>query len=403
MQRHKVVQGGVTAPAGYTAAGVHAGLKKAGMDLAMVFSEQEARVAGMFTSNKIQGAHVRLCRDRVAAGRARAVVINSKNANACNGKQGLTDAVRMGAIAAEQLGVPEETVYPCSTGTIGIRMPMDKIEHGIRAAAKVLSREGGDSAAKAIMTTDTVDKQSALEIAIEGRPVRIGGMAKGSGMIEPNMATMLAFLTTDAAVSLPALQECLAAAVSESFNRISVDGDQSCNDTVLFLANGCAGTSELTQKHPEWDVFSAAVHAVAKDLACRIARDGEGATKFVTVTVEGAASVADARLAARAVANSLLVKTSWYGQDPNWGRVIDAVGYSGADVREDLVDIAYDGVTIVRGGCRVPEVEITVLEKILAKKEFGLSIHLNLGDETDTVYTCDCSEEYVRINSDYMT
>lgn len=222
-------------------------------------------------------------------------------------------------------------------------------------------------------------------------------------MIEPNMATMLAFLTTDAAVAPVALRDCLSSAVADSFNRISVDGDQSCNDTVLLLANGCAGTSELTQAHPEWPVFASAVHEAARRLAFMIVRDGEGATKFVTVAVRGAVSAGDARLAARAVANSLLVKTSWYGQDPNWGRVIDAVGYSGAEVREHLIEIAYDDVTIVRNGCRVAGVEIAELERILARKEFVLTIALNLGDKSDTVYTCDCSEEYVRINSDYMT
>jgi len=204
-------------------------------------------------------------------------------------------------------------------------------------------------------------------------------------------------------VAPSALRDCLSGAVADTFNRISVDGDQSCNDTVLFFANGCAGTSELTENHPEWPTFVSAVNEVSRQLAFCIVRDGEGATKFVTVTVKGAASVSDARRAARAVANSLLVKTSWFGQDPNWGRVIDAVGYSGADVREDLVDIAYDDVAIVRGGCRIPGVEIAELENILANREFVLSINLNLGDETDTVYTCDCSDEYVRINSDYMT
>ena len=403
MQGHKMLQGGITAPAGFLAAGVHAGLKKSALDLAALYSEREANVAGTFTTNRIQGAHVALCRDRVAAGRARAVVINSKNANACNGRQGPADAARMGAVAAEQLGVDEEMVLVCSTGTIGVPLPMDRIEKGIGLAVAAMSADGGDDAARAIMTTDTVDKQVAVEIAIEGSPVRIAGMAKGAGMIEPNMATMLAFLTTDAAVALPSLQNCLSAAVAGSFNRISIDGEQSCNDTVLLFANGCAGTPELTEEHPEWELFAAAVDEVARELALRIVRDGEGATKFVTVTVKGAASVTDARRAARAVANSPLVKSSWYGQDPNWGRVIDAVGYSGADVREDLVEISYGDLAIVRGGCRAPDVELSEVEKILAEKEFVLTIDLNLGEDADTVYTCDCSEEYVRINSEYMT
>ncbi len=282
-------------------------------------------------------------------------------------------------------------------------MPMDRVENGISKVVEALAVDGGNMAAKAIMTTDLVDKQFAVEFTIDGKRVSVGGMAKGSGMIEPNMATMLAYITTDAKVEQSALQDALSAAVAVSFNKISVDGDQSCNDTVLFFANGKAGNGLLNARHPEWGKFCNAVTEVAKQLAFMIVKDGEGATKFVTVTVKGAATISDAELAARAIANSLLVKTSWFGGDPNWGRVIDVVGYSGADVREELVDIAYDGVLMVKGGCRVPEQPLEELEKVLAKDEFVLTVNLNLGDDSDTVYTCDCSEEYIKINAAYMT
>ena len=399
----KEVQGGVTAARGFRAGVVAAEIKRKGRtDLALLVSDRPAAVAGVFTTNRIQGATVKLDRERLAGGVARAVVINSGNANACNGAQGLADARRMAALVAKELEVDEATVFVCSTGTIGIPMPMDRVEKGIRALVPALSADGGPGAARAIMTTDTVDKQAAYELQIDGKRVRVGGMAKGAGMIEPNMATMLAFLTTDAAVKREALQICLRVAVNESFNRVTVDGDQSCNDTVLLFANGEAGNRPLDEKHPEWPLFAEAVKRVARDLAMKIARDGEGATKFVTVKVESAASDEDAAKAARAIANSLLVKTSWFGCDPNWGRVIDAVGYSGADVREELVDIRYDDVLAVRHGQAAGE-PLARLEEVLRRKEFSLTVSLHLGSGADTVYTCDCSEEYVKINSEYMT
>ena len=403
MNECKKIDGGVTAAQGYMAAGVHAGLKHKALDFALLCSDTVANVAGVFTTNKIKGAPVKLCQKLIAEGLAQAVVINSGNANACNGEQGMTDAVRMGTLTAEALSIDEALVLVCSTGTVGVPMAMDKVENGVTKAVTALGVDGGAMAAKAILTTDLVDKQYAVELTLDGKTVRVGGMAKGSGMIEPNMATMLAYITTDAKVDKAALQDALSAAVDVSFNKITIDGDQSCNDTVLLFANGNAGTEVLNALHPEWTLFCDAVIEVAKQLAFMIVKDGEGATKFVTVTVDGAASVVDAGLAARAIANSLLVKTSWYGGDPNWGRVIDAVGYSGADVRESLVDIAYNDVWMVKNGCRVPEQSLEELEKILAENSFVLTVNLNLGDDSDTVYTCDCSEEYIRINSAYMT
>jgi glutamate N-acetyltransferase/amino-acid N-acetyltransferase len=371
--------------------------------MAMVVSDKPAVIAGTFTRNKIQGAHVKLCRDRLIARKAQAIVVNSGCANACVGSQGMHDAVKMAKIAGSSLHIDEKLVFVCSTGTIGVPLPMDKIEKGIIEAARSLSVNGGDLAAKAIMTTDTVDKQVAVECTINEVPVRIGGMAKGAGMIEPNMATMLAFITTDAVVEPKALQTCLSDAVAESFNRISVDGDQSCNDTVLFMANGFAGNKVLNSKHPEWLVFCDAVNTVTKELALKLVHDGEGATKFVTVVVCGAMSNTQARMAARAIANSLLVKTSWFGGDPNWGRIIDAVGYSGAEVIEDQVSINFDELKAVKNGRKSPDISIKDLEKVIAKKSFKVEVNLNLGKGSDTVYTCDCSDEYVKINAEYMT
>jgi len=402
--RLRYITGGVTAARGFKAAGVHAGIKASKPDLALIVSEPPAVAAGTFTTNKVKAAPVRLCQERLKrSGMAGAIVVNSGSANACTGPRGLQDARRTAEIAAAELGVPAEAVLVCSTGTIGKPLPMDKIEKGIKLAAAKLSRAGGATAARAIMTTDTRPKEVAVEVLIDGRRVRVGGMAKGAGMISPNMATMLAFLTTDAAVERRALQTCLQRAVAGSFNRITVDGDMSTNDTVILLANGLAGNRLLTPGHAEWRTFQAAVEAVTLGLAFKIVKDGEGATKFVTVTVKGAKSEADARKVARAVGNSLLVKTSWYGGDPNWGRIIAAVGYSGAAVREEKIDIRFAGKLAVRGGQKAPKFALKTLEKILAKRSFSIEIDLGLGSWKHTVYTCDCSEEYVKINAAYMT
>jgi len=296
-------------------------------------------------------------------------------------------------------------VLVCSTGTIGKKLPVDKILAGLRESASKLRADGGTDAARAIMTTDTVDKQYAVTFETGGRRVHVGGMAKGSGMIAPNMATMLAFITTDAAVAPVALQRCLAAVADRTFNRISVDGDTSTNDTLLMLANGAAmaGAAVLDESHPAWAAFSEAVEAVARELSHKIVRDGEGATRFVTVTVGGAASPADAARAAKAIANSMLCKTAWFGGDPNWGRVICAVGYSGAAVDPDRVDISFDELAAVRGGQMADGVNFKDLAAVFARKAFEIRVNLNLGAAEDTVYTCDCSYDYVRINAEYMT
>jgi len=400
-----VVDGGVTAARGFRACGVCAGLKANAPDLALLISDTDAAAAGVFTTNAVQAAPVRICRDVVAGGTARAVVINSGCANACTGADGLARAVAVAAAAADALGVNPRHVLVCSTGTIGKRLPVEKIQQAMVPAVEALSASGGMAAARAIMTTDTVDKQYAVSLEIEGRHVTVGGMCKGAGMIAPNMATMLAFITTDAAVDPAALQRCLAATAERTFNRISIDGDTSTNDTLLMLANGVAmdGAAVLAESHPGWPSFVEAVEVVARELSQRIVRDGEGATRFVTVTVAGAMTSADATRAAKAVANSMLCKTAWFGGDPNWGRVICAVGYSGAQVDADRVDISFDELAAVRDGQMAANVDFKDLEAVFARKAFEITVNLNLGEAVDTVYTCDCSYEYVRINAEYMT
>jgi len=398
MKQNIVVQETIQLPGGFRAAGEAIGLKRSGRrDMALLVSDLPAAVAGVFTTNQVQSATVKLDRERLRGGVARAIIINSGNANACNGPQGLRDADRMTELTGLLLGAPKKQVFVCSTGRIGIAMPMAIIEEGIGKVAAALSPRGGKNAATAIMTTDTKIKHATVPLKIDGKPVTLTGMAKGAGMIEPNMATMLAFLLTDAAVERKALQVALKAAADQSFNRVSVDGDRSTNDTTLLLANGVAGNKLLKPGHPEWAKFCAALNAVALNLAIKMAGDGEGATKLVTVRVLGAKSDADADLAARAVANSLLVKTSWVGDYPNWGRLMDSIGYSRAKVVEESVSIHYDDLLAVKGGV-FAGTPLKQLEKIQRQKAFAITINLNLGRGAAVIYTCDCTEEYVRIN-----
>ena len=388
-----------TLPAGFKAAGIVAGLKKSGApDMALFFSESPAALAGTFTTNQVKAATVRLDADRVAKiGMAHGVVVNSGQANACTGKDGMRDAKAMAAHAAEQLGVAPELMLVCSTGRIGVPLRMDIILPGIEKLAGSLKANGGEDAALGIMTTDTVPKRHTTTFSANGKTCRLTGIAKGSGMIQPNMATMLAFILTDAAVDRRALQAALKAAVNASFNRITVDADQSTNDTCLLLANGRAGNAPLKPGHPDWDSFTAALNGVTFRLAMDMVRDGEGAKKLVTVTVKGARSAADAEAAARSIANSFLVKTSWVGTYPNWGRIMDAIGYSPAKVNEDKVEIHYDNLLAVRNGLKAGA-SIEQLSKVVAKKEFAITVNLHLGRHAATVYSCDCTEEYVQIN-----
>jgi glutamate N-acetyltransferase/amino-acid N-acetyltransferase len=398
-------EGSVTSPEGFSAATLRAGIKESRTrdDLMLLVSDRVAAVAGTFTTNRVQAACVGLCKAHLKGRKARAVLVNAGNANACTGRQGERDCRAMAAAMAAELGVPVPQVFVCSTGTIGIKMPMGKVLPALPTLAKGLSAANGAAAANAILTTDTVPKQACATLKVDGKTVTVAGMTKGSGMIAPNMATMLAFLTTDAAVAPAALQRCLSAAVAETFNCVIVDGDQSTNDTLLALANGAAGNRPLSERHPAWPRFAAALTAVCRSLALQIARDGEGATKLVHVTVRGAAGAADARKAARAVAQSPLVKTAFFGCDPNWGRIIAAVGYSGARVETAKVDITFDGLAAVRKGQVAPAFQLKDLEAVFRRKEFGVEVDLHLGRGRHTVHTCDFSTDYVKINAEYMT
>ena len=433
--KFKVVPGSVVAPQGFLASGVFCDIKRLGTgkgsnkgpkrDLALIVSEVPATVAGMFTTNQICAAPVKVCVSRVAKGVAQAVVVNSGNANACTGRQGMKDARAMTALVAKQLHIPDEHILVGSTGRIGVTLPMANVREGILAAAQLLGNEVvcADEAVEAIMTSDTRPKQISIEFKLGGKTVRIGGMCKGAGMIQPGMsatgarpaalpqglhATMLCFITTDAAVEAKALHACLQEAVANSFNRITVDGDMSTNDTVLVLANGLAGNEEVRSQKSEVRIFQAALQHVTLELAKMIVRDGEGVHRVVTVRVAGAKTIQDADAAARAVANSALVKTSWHGGDPNWGRIIDALGYSAATVVEDRVDIGYSAPgsrkilwSLKRG--QPTKATFKELCTAAAPKEFDLHIRLNLGKADALMYAADLTEAYVDYNKGDVT
>lgn len=392
--------GGVTAPRGFLASGVHCGIKQRKLDLALLVSESAATVAGVFTTNRIKAAPVRWCQEVVRRGVARAVVVNSGNANACTGDRGWQDAREMAERTGQALGIPPEQVLVASTGVIGVPLPMDAVRRGIPLAAKSLSRSG-EAAAEAILTTDAFPKTSAVSTTVGGVRVTVGGMAKGAGMIHPRLATTLCFLTTDAAVPAPVLQRALERAVERSFNRITVDGDTSTNDTVLVLANGQAGAPPVDGGE-DLERFTEALTAVAEDLARMVVRDGEGAQRLVEVVVEGAADDADAERAAFAVATSLLVKTMLHGGEPNWGRVVAAVGYSGAEVDERRMAVWFGDVPVVRGGVGVEGV-FERAAAALRRPEVLVRVDLGLGPGRARVWTCDLGEEYVRINGSYIT
>ncbi|MCL1920158.1 MAG: bifunctional glutamate N-acetyltransferase/amino-acid acetyltransferase ArgJ [Kiritimatiellaeota bacterium] len=404
MKTFECIEGGVTAAAGFRASGVAAGIKYEGRrDVALLAADKPATVAAVYTANKVAAAPVRLDRERTRSGKAQAVVVNSGCANACTGAQGLADARETARLAAEALGIAEDLVLVCSTGVIGVHLPMGRVAEGVRLASAALSAAGGDDAAHAILTTDTVDKQFAVELEIDGQAVRIGGMCKGSGMIEPNMATMLGFVTTDAVVDAAALDEALHYATDRSFNRVVGDGDMSTNDTVILMASGAAGNRVLTMRHPQWQDFVDALTMVCVELGKKIVMDGEGATKFVTVRVKGALTAEDAQKAARAIAKSPLVKTSWFGLDPNWGRVIAAVGYSGAEVDDQWAQVYYGDICAYDKGRVTGKDALKPLQDVMRKRVFDVTVNLNLGNGEDTVYTYDFSYDYVKINAEYTT
>lgn len=392
--------GSVTSPRGFHAGAAFAGIKKEAedsLDMAILFSEAPCAAAALFTKNKIKAAPVLLSQERLQNGRAIAVVVNSGCANACTGKQGLDDAAEMAEFAAKGLGVSPEDVLVASTGVIGMPLPMERIRDGISKI--VLSPDGGHDLARAIMTTDTVPKEVAVRIDKE---FIIGGAAKGSGMIHPDLATLLCFLTTDASIDMNFLRLSLKKAVDVSFNMLSIDGDTSPNDTVLMMANGMAGNETVAPGSRLADTFQEALDTVCIHLAKSMARDGEGATKFIEVTVEGARSTAEARLAARTIVTSPLVKAAIHGSDPNWGRVIAAAGRSGAEIVESKIDLEIEGICLVRDGVALP-FNLEEVVSVLNKNEVRIVLNLNIGDGTATAWGCDLSEEYVAINSQYTT
>jgi glutamate N-acetyltransferase/amino-acid N-acetyltransferase len=427
------IRGSILAPKGFLASGVFCDIKRLGTgqgsnkgqkrDLALIVSEVPANVAGMFTTNQVCAAPVKVCVPRIKKGTAQAIVVNSGNANACTGRQGMKDALEMTALVAKKLHMPAEHVLVGSTGRIGVTLPMTHVRAGILEAVTLLDNEPASAAhaAEAIMTSDTRSKQIAVEFKLVGKTVRIGGICKGAGMIQPGMsidrkrpaamplhATMLCFITSDAAIGAKALQAALQEAVAESFNRITVDGDMSTNDTVLVLANGLADNPKLSPLNSEYGLFQSALSHICLELAKMIVRDGEGVSRFVTVRVNGAKTLSDADAAARAVANSALVKTSWHGGDPNWGRIIDALGYSRATVVEGKVDIGYSAAgsrrilwSLKRG--QPTKAAFRQLCAAVAAKEFDLHINLNLGQATALIYAADLTEAYVDFNKGDMS
>ncbi len=396
-------RGGVASPQGFTAGGVHAGIKTAGegiYDLGVVLSDSPAAAAGVFSQNKVLSPSVTLSKLRVANGNVRAIVANSGCANCSVGQQGLTDAEEMTALAASHVGVEPENVVIGSTGLIGVELPMALVRQNLGNIA--LSDDGGNRFARSIMTTDTHPKEVAVSTQIGGREIIIGGCAKGSGMIHPNMATMLSFITTDAAVEPSFLQQALKNAADASFNMIDVDGDQSTNDTLIILANGRASDEPIHGGTPAGEEFQEALTYACVDLAKKMARDGEGATHLVEVTVEGARTLNDARLAARKIVSSLLVKAMIYGRDPNWGRVMMALGNSGIDFDESNVDIFINEIHIVHEGMSIAYLKDAVVSS-MSEEEVRIKVRVGAGDAAASAWGCDLTEGYVIENSAYST
>lgn len=390
-------------PKGYKAAGVACGIKKNGKrDLAFITSDIPAAAAGVFTRNVVKGHSLKWSMTNIRNNSVKAIAINSGNANACVGTEGDEDAARFAEIAANLLGCRKEQVMLGSTGVIGYRLPMEKIETGLQEAFSQLSVEGADHAIQAIMTTDTFPKIVSTEVQLSGKPAVIFGMAKGSGMIHPNMGTMIGVLLTDAAISKDLLQKALSSTVDKSFNRVSVDGDTSVCDKVLLLANGLAGNPEITTEDSDYTTFVQGLESVSASLSKMLAKDGEGATKLVEVRVKHASDGESAHLIANAISKSPLVKTALFGQDANWGRILTAAGYSGADFNPDIVDVWIGEMMMCENGAALRFDEEKALS-ILKKNEIILTVDLKAGNAEDTMWTCDFSYDYVKINGSYRT
>jgi len=388
---------------GFKASGIPSGLKKKSgeKDLGLIFSEVPASVAGVFTTNKVQASPVLLDKKRVTSGICQAIIVNSGNANCCNGDQGMQDAIAMSAFAANGLKIAEESVLVASTGVIGKTMDIEKVKKAVPDLIQSLTPEGFSELAKAIMTTDTVPKMVSKQGKINGKEFNIVGVAKGAGMICPNMATMLCFLCTDVKVSPEFLKEALSRSADMSFNRITIDGDTSTNDTVLIMANGLSGAEIKTQS--DKDMFQGMLDDALITLAKMVVKDGEGATKLVEIAVKGALSDKDARAVANTIANSNLVKTALFGEDANWGRILAAAGRANVPLDPNKADILFDNVLMVKNGMGCGEAAEAEATKVLKKSEFAISVDLKLGKGAASVFTCDFSVDYVKINADYRS
>ena len=403
----RVVEGGVCAAKGFTANGVHCGIRKnhSKKDLSLIFSAVQASAAAVYTTNLVKGAPLTVTKKHLQNGVAQAVICNSGNANTCNAN-GIQIAEEMSALTAAQLGISADDVIVASTGVIGQPLSIDPIATGLPGLAAGLSVEGGKAAAEGIMTTDTVMKEVAVEFELDGKVCHMGGIAKGSGMIHPNMATMLVFITTDAAVAPAMLQKALSGDITNTFNMISIDGDTSTNDMVAVMANGMAGNREITAEGADFDTFMKALNTVTVALCRKIAGDGEGATKLLECKVTGAADLATAKTVAKSVICSSLLKAAMFGADANWGRVLCAIGYSGAAVDVDKVDVAFRSeagtVAVCKNGAGV-EFSEEIAKEILLKKEIEILVELNSGDAAATAWGCDLTYDYVKINGDYRT
>ncbi|MDP6126703.1 MAG: bifunctional glutamate N-acetyltransferase/amino-acid acetyltransferase ArgJ [Dehalococcoidales bacterium] len=397
-----ISDGTVTSPQGFHAGATSAGIKNGTdkLDLGILFSETPCVTAGLFTGSRIKAAAVTWSQQTLKKGKAQAIVVNSGCANAYTGEQGLADAAEMAALAARGIGLSPEDVLVTSTGVTGQPLPLELIEAGLSQV--VLSGDGGHQLARAIMTTDTVPKEIALVVGADGGDFTIGGIAKGSGMIHPDLGTMFGFLTTDAAVELDFLKSALRQATDVSFNMITIDGDTSPSDTVLLMANGLAGNEPIRADSPEAEIFQQALERVCIHLAKALARDGEGASRLIEVTVDGAISLVDARSAAKTVTGSTLVKTAVYGADPNWGRIVMALGRSGVEVAESKIDLLIGDVAVLKNGKALSFSE-EMVRQVFRQSEVPISVNLNLGTGSATAWGCDLTPEYVAINSHYMT
>ena len=403
----KMIEGGVTAAQGFVAGGIHCGVRKnkSKPDLAMIYSEKPCAAAAVYTQNLVKGAPILVTQKNIADGAAKAVICNSGNANTCNA-DGEEKAQAMCDLTAQALGIAPQDVVVASTGVIGQVLPIEPIQAGIPELVKALSADGSHAAATAIMTTDTIAKEAAAEVEIGGKTVKVGGISKGSGMIHPNLATMLCFVTTDCAISPAMLDKAIHQVTEKTFNMISVDGDTSTNDTFAILANGAAGNPEITAPGPDYDAFAQALEAVCRQLSKLMAGDGEGATKLLVCRVDGAMDLSMARTVSKSVICSTLFKAAMFGADANWGRVLCAIGYSGAAVDVNKIDVSFRSakgqVDVCQNGAGIPFSEEKA-SQVLSEHEIEILVHLHLGEASAEAYGCDLTYDYVKINGDYRT